>query len=531
MGPAGTRFETARRAAFEVALCAVAAAWFWPFATANLMLAQDEGVEATAALQILGGRTLYAGIMQSVKLPVYLLALLFKAFGARLVVARLFELCVCVLLALAVHRFVARRTNAWFGLGAAAASAAWSLPFWNIVGWDWEGILLVVVSSAVFARHLEAGAKWRLAMAGALCGVTFFFQPDSALLAAAGFAAILVLKRLVERAGGAGTSGAIAREVGALAAGFAGVVGSVAAVAAAAGFLGEMTRQMVAGPLGNFGFIGSRYIPFPIPPYARPAESWWYGADFVVFGVYLLPFAVLPVSAALTLRSLVSRDPRRWDDALVVVAGTVIFMQVFPRSDLQHYVFALTGLSILLAWSLHRLGERFLPRPEGRAWRAAPLAALLLPLVVFAADGVAKAVPQIRGPLVRSSFPALAGIRIPADREDEFRGIAKFLHSKGLRRGDEVLVLPADPILYFVIGIANPARHNCIDPGFHDENDEREVVGVIENKRLPWVIFKGWGTDKGFERYAPIVHAYLAGGYRPAGAFGAYTVLARGGVP
>jgi hypothetical protein len=530
--PGGAATARWGEAVAQALLFAAAFTYFWPFATASLSCVHDEGIHATAAVQILDGRLLYRDIVQSVKLPVYLLAGVFRLFGARLIAARVAEAAVCALLVVFVYRFTAARTARPFGMAAAACTAAWSYPFWNIVGWDWEGVLLVLVAAEVFSIHLSSGRLLPLFATGALAGAVFFFQPDNAAILGLALAGVVLTKHLLEGRRAGETAGVAAGRLGALAGGVLAVLASVAIVAFFAGFLGELVRQMVVGPLVTFSFIRNAYIPYPLPPFSVPAESWWYGRGFAVWSIYLLPLAVVPAAMALSVREVATGDCRRWADLAFVAVSVTIFAHVFPRSDVYHLVFALVGVSALSAWLLSRLHEfvRSRLRNAGLAVSALVLLAALAPAAWVAVDGWRHS--RMPGaPLVGSTIPFLKGLRIEPQYENEFRALAASLAQRGVAAGDEVMVLPVFPILYPVLGIRNPTRFNAIEAGTHEARDEHEVISVLRQKKVGLVVFHDYSGDyaagrEAFSRAAPHLDGFLARDYEPVETTGLFTVLA-----
>jgi 4-amino-4-deoxy-L-arabinose transferase-like glycosyltransferase len=150
-------------------------------------LYQDDGLWFTAAEQLLDGRALYREIYfdKPPALPL-IYALLFKLFGAHIIVIRLFtvfySVCVSVMLYLFGSRLYGRRA----GLLAAAMFAVFSTTYTtgHVQGLNTDFLMLLPYTAGAYllARSIEASelrSKWLALCGGALVGVAFQINPKA----------------------------------------------------------------------------------------------------------------------------------------------------------------------------------------------------------------------------------------------------------------------------------------------------------------------------------------------------------------
>lgn len=151
-------------------------------------LYQDDGLWFTSAEQILDGHALYREIYFD-KPPALPLAyaLLFKLFGAHIIVIRLFTILYSVCVSAALYRFGSRLSSARAGLLAAAMFAVFSTTYstGHVQGLNTDFLMLLPYTwgAYLFTRSLDPTElnrrKWLALCGGALTGIAFQINPKA----------------------------------------------------------------------------------------------------------------------------------------------------------------------------------------------------------------------------------------------------------------------------------------------------------------------------------------------------------------
>ena len=146
-------------------------------------LYQDDGLWFTAAEQLLDGRALYREIYfdKPPALPI-LYALLFKLFGAHIIVIRLFTVFYSVSVSALLYLFGSRLYGERAGLLAAAMFAVFSTTYTtgHVQGLNTDFLMLLPYTAGayLFTRSVE-GRKWLALCGGVLVGVAFQINPKA----------------------------------------------------------------------------------------------------------------------------------------------------------------------------------------------------------------------------------------------------------------------------------------------------------------------------------------------------------------
>ena len=150
-------------------------------------LYQDDGLWFTAAEQILDGRALYREIYfdKPPALPL-VYALLFKLFGAHILVIRLFTIFYSVAISATLYLFGSRLYGKREGLLAAAMFAVFSTTYTtgHVQGLNTDFLMLLPYTAGAYllTRSVEAtarGGKLYALGGGALVGVAFQINPKA----------------------------------------------------------------------------------------------------------------------------------------------------------------------------------------------------------------------------------------------------------------------------------------------------------------------------------------------------------------
>ena len=146
-------------------------------------LYQDDGLWFTAAEQLLDGRALYREIYfdKPPALPI-LYALLFKLFGAHIIVIRIFTILYSASVSAALYLFGSRLYGERAGLLAAAMFAVFSTTYTagHVQGLNTDFLMLLPYTAGAYLfTRAVGGRKWLALGGGALVGVAFQINPKA----------------------------------------------------------------------------------------------------------------------------------------------------------------------------------------------------------------------------------------------------------------------------------------------------------------------------------------------------------------
>lgn len=174
----------------------------------------DEGIILQGAERILRGQVLYRDFF-SFFTPgsYYLLALLFKALGSSILVARSWLVCLGSTLSVLTYLLARRVVSRWVALVTAALATLTCLPLRFLVLHNWDSTLWACLALYSAVRFVEASAegeptikrrrrgspkRWALAL-GSLTAITTLFEQSKGAGLALGLAAGLALLALAGR--------------------------------------------------------------------------------------------------------------------------------------------------------------------------------------------------------------------------------------------------------------------------------------------------------------------------------------------
>jgi hypothetical protein len=460
------------------ALGAAACALVAPFEP-NLL---EEGILLHVAQRLARGERLYRDVLAFTgPLPFEWLALLFRAFGEEIRVARA---CVVILhgVATAAAFAISRRAGAGaFAHAAAGSHAAAPLllfPLFSIYYYTTFAFHLSVLSAWAALRGL--GSRRWAALAGAgVAAVALCKQPIGVALALATLAALA----------GCSTAGLRRQTIAAFVAGGAAVAVVTLAGLAASGTLADALHALVVLPTSLEETFDAPFVnlwpPGTLEPAIAASQTFYLPYFYMlVHGVYVEPgwriivttqalFAA-PIAAVILTAAARAGGPL---NAAVWVHGALLLAwlsNLYPRADWGHLAHVLPlGLAQLCIVA----GARA-PR-TARAGRAIAVAALLALLGAGSGWAVLQvalsAGPGDFGPRVRLRpvSASLQGEAVPR--------VIAFLR-RHTEPNDPIFVARAEPLLYFATDTRNPTQYPGVIPGMRREQ-ERTIVTALEQVR------------------------------------------------
>jgi hypothetical protein len=230
-------------------------------------------------------------------------------------------------------------------------------------------------------------------------------------------------------------------------------------------------------------------------------------------------------------------ERRDGDRRVALVCGIFLYLQLFPRIDLMHWVTAAPLLFPVAAWLLQSLAARWSSgQPDSR--RRVVAAAVALPVVALAMMRAGHfldarwdwtgAAPE-RTPETSLAI-AHAPISINAGRADLFRELeaAVSFIEKSTAPTEPVFTFPAlDYVSYFAL--RKPGnRHGYYFPGWPGHEAEAEVLVALESKppRLAVTLYENQVYFGSASAYYFLFAGYFESRYRRVERIGPYAFLA-----
>ncbi|MBW2316311.1 MAG: hypothetical protein JRH10_19265, partial [Deltaproteobacteria bacterium] len=463
----------------------------------------EEGFALHVAQRIASGEHLYRDIVFfSGPVPFEALALLFRAFGDEIAIARG---AVVVLHALTTGLAfdLARRAGAGALSHVAAAALAFApillFPFFSIYFHTTIAFYLIGIAVHAGLRATES-TRWGFLAGATIALVGMTKQSLGAVLAVSLLPAVVL---------GTARGGRLARAA-TVSLGLAAMGGFIVAVFAARGDLGALYHGVIELPLTLGGTFGSAYInlwppgeltgdarfnaPFYLPNLAQTLPEFRFVPGFLVVSMtqlaYLLPWVALGLTAV--ARATGPLPVGVWVNGAGLLALTA---NLFPRADWGHLVLSLPPAAVQIVLLL---AVRSRLRRPGRTARRIALAL-----------GLVAAVTGAR--LWSLSRPPSLGPRVPLRPIGEAAGsIAPAVHYllERVEEGTPIFVARAEPLIYFATKTRNPTPFEGIIPGFQEEQEEQIIRGLEE---VRYVVMSD--VDQPFMSFysdqLPLVQAYL----------------------
>ncbi len=231
--------------------------------------------------------------------------------------------------------------------------------------------------------------------------------------------------------------------------------------------------------------------------------EWWAIVAHVI--------ALAPVNAAAPndgVRKSSDTRARQWPipaagSALFVVllAGTLMHMQLYPRTDFMHLVPASPGILIVGAWLFEGLGRSAaLGLARSRSGRFAlrtSLSVVVALLVLILITPAARRIEYLMGAWWRQDDTAL--VHLDAERAplviepaagQTFRSLgatARYVREHS-RPNDFVFTFPALDVVLFLAGGQNPSRHGYFFPGSPGREVEAEVIDSLKERPPRYIV-------------------------------------------
>jgi hypothetical protein len=464
----------------------VAAIYLLPFMRV-VFIGSDEGTLLEGAVRIVHGQV-FARDFFEVMGPgtFYLLAAMFKLFGATFLVARswLFVTSLGTLLAM---YFLSRRVCARYQiLPPILLVSVYFSTMWPMVNHHVDSIFFALLSVVCIVQWQDLRKGSLLLAAGALAGVTTcILQPKGLLL----LVAFLVWLWWQEHRSSGWMS-----SIALLAGGYVGVVGCTLLYFWSRGALWNLIYMNFVWPSQNYGTVNAI-------PYATGILQFWSHWLIPIHGVrwlaplgvvLMLPFlmvAGLPV-LVIFLGIAYRKNHLRPEILLYWLCSSALWLSEIHRRDIGHLV---AGSPLLLVLCIYYLVQY---RGKATDW--------LLQLLAISAGALATI--NLFIVLCVHAVPTRVG-NVGMFKPDP---VLAFLDNHAAP-GTEIFSYPYCPMYYFLSSTTNPTRYSLLLYNYNTPAQFREVIGVLEERKVKYVL---WDTSFQAKAASTIYSATM---YRPAG--------------
>ncbi len=451
-----------------------------------IFIGSDEGTLLEGAVRILHGQV-FARDFFEVMGPgtFYILAALFKLFGATFLVARTWLFVTSFGTLLAMY-FLSRRMCIRYPLlPPILLMSVYFSTMWPMVNHHVDSNFFALLSVVCMVRWLDVRRNWLLTWAGVLAGATTcILQPKGMLLLLAIVAWLWVEGR---------RQSAWLCAIALVAVGYMSVVGGTLLYFWRRGALRDLVYVNFVWPSHHYGTLNAI-------PYATGLHQFWnHWADPLhsallstpVAMVLILPFLLIAVLPALVVALGIAhgRESLRPEILLYWFCGWALWLSEIHRLDIAHLT---SGSPLLLLLCIH-----FLVGYSGRA------AHWVLQLLATSAG--ALAVVNLLIVLSAQWVPTRVG-DVGMFKPDQ--AIA-FLDQQ-VAAGSEMFAYPTCPMYYFLSATRNPTRYSLLLYNYNTSSQFHEAIGVLDRRKVRYVL---WDTTA----QAKAAQYFSAAMFRPAG--------------
>jgi hypothetical protein len=472
---------------------------------------RDEGLLAYGAVRVMHGEVPQRDFV-SVQPPLsfYTAAGIFKLCGTSLVSLRGFGLSIFLLLPLLTYGVGRNFMDPVLSFAAATPACILGLPYCNFVPLAvWQGIAASLAAVFFFLPAALSTRQWLAFPAGALSALSLFLRHDQAVYTMVSFVALTIALALARGDSIPGTN--LRRALLLWLAGIAIVLIPAILICWRIGALPEMFRQLILFPFTTYRKTSS--LPFPRFTVWR---SVWETAVVLLF--YLPPF-VQAIALLYIVRSVISRRFGRREALLtfLVIWSALFYLQVIIRSDFTHLAITLSPFFLLTAFGWSIVHEKIANYRKLKLALSVVVAILVASFLwilhSFALPDGTRANEQLA--LERG------GVRI-----EQAHVIADFVQRLQASVPPErsILVLPYQPMFYFLCDRRNPTRWNYLWPGDQTAQDHERLIEEAE-RDPPAIVLLAQQRD--VAAFAPTIVEYLRARYLWTGDVGDIAIYVR----
>jgi Dolichyl-phosphate-mannose-protein mannosyltransferase len=458
---------------------------------------RDEGFLAYGAVSVAHGEIPQRDFVSlQPPLSFYTAAAVFKLCGTSLASLRIFGVALFLLLPLLIYGIARNFTGPLLSFAAAAPACVLGLPYFSFVPLAvWQGIVASFAAVFFFVPAALTKRQWPAFVAGVFTALSLFLRHDQAVYTVV---SILVLVIALNFGGDDSISRTNLKRALLLWLGGMAVV-SIPLIVLwwKIGALPEMFRQLVLFPFTTYRKTSS--LPFPKFVVHRSV------VDTAVILLFYIPLFVQAICALFLVYAVVRRRFGRREAilAFLVAWSALFYLQVLVRSDQTHLMITLPPLFLLsaFAWSILR---------ETAAGYRKVAVALSLAFAALVGSYLwiltSIALPDVTRETAMLALPR-GGVRIQ-DAQVVTDFVQRLQASVPPTRS--ILVLPYEPMFYFLCERRNPTRWNYLWPGDQTARDHERLIKEAERDPPAVVLLL---QQRELEAYAPVIVEYVESHY------------------
>lgn len=491
------------------------ALWIFLLATIALAIAlprfryggdlSDEGFLAYGAIRVTEGQLPNRDFVSlQPPLSFYIAAAVFKILGTSIASLRLLGLAVYLLMPLASYGILrCVLTSRIIALLGATPIMILGLPLINFAPLAvWQGIATTLLAGFFFLLAISHRRASLAFAAGILTGFSLLLRHDQAIYFGISVLAFAVTAWFTENNADARRS--TSRIFLLWIAGLAVLLVVPFLYWWREGALGEMFRQLIIFPITTYTRTSS--LSFPRFQATQPLSQILLIALF-----YIPPLVYVLTAICLTMR--LARHPFGRGDMInlfFLTWATTYYFQVLTRSDIYHLLTALPPFFLLAAYGWWNLTN---PARGGLAFQIVSVAItgfflwIVKPLMLPNVWEGAKLLAIERG-----------GVRVEGGDI-----VSQFVQTIQQHTGPErsILVLPYQPMIYFLAERRNPTRWNYLWPGDQTRQDHERLIQQARSDPPAVVILF---HESEMQDFAPAVLAYVHNEFQRAAELGDTTL-------
>jgi hypothetical protein len=461
----------------------------------------DEGFLAYGTMRVMEGQLPQRDFVSlQPPLSFYVAALTFQILGTSLASLRILGLSIHILIPLFIYG-VGRtlRLHPLSAVAAALPATILGIPYFNFVPFAvWQGITITLAAILVYMNALCSGRVWLALSAGILTTISIFLRHDQGLYLAI---SILILTVALKFSPRSTTASAQLNKVF--------FSWCTAALVVALGFviywwlegaLPEMFKQLVVFPITTYVKTSSE----PFPRFSSQVSI----EENALTVLFYLPPLFIALATIWLVRQILRRHFFFNEVVLTFLTAwsALFYCQVLTRSDLMHLLTTLPPFFLLVAfgWSI------FLEQFGKRKVLKVSLSILAVGLASCHLWAVSpRALPE-RPKELETLELSRGGVRIENARwmAEFIRGVQDYVPPDR-----SILVLPYQPMFYFLCKRHNPTRWNYLWPGDQTPADHERLIQEAKSDP-PAVVFINYETE--LSSFAPAILDYVHREYRLA---------------
>ena len=456
---------------------------------------RDEGLLAYGAVRVMTGEIPHRDFVSlQPPLSYYTSAAVFKVFGTSLLSLRVFGLSIFLLLPLLIYSTGRNFIGPILCFAAAAPACVLGLPYFRFVPFAvWQGIAASFAAALLFIPAALLRRQWLAFPAGLLSAISLFLRQDQAVYAAIAIFVLVVATSFTCSV----PRNNLQRALLLWLAGIAMASIPLVVIWWRIGALPEMFRQLIVFPFATYRKTSA--LPFPILFGQRSC------LDAATALLFYLPPLGQAIGSLYILQSIIRRRFRLREAVLTffVVWSALFYLQVLVRSDLTHLLITLPPFFLLTAfgWSIVR---------EKITHRRTVGMILSLSLSIFIALFLWILRPVLLPDM--SQATELLNLKRGGVRVAKAPVIANLFQSlqTAVAPNRSILVLPYQPMFYFLAERRNPTRWNYLWPGDQTARDYENLIAQAERDPPAVVLLS---ERRAVAAFAPTILGYVEAHY------------------